>query len=95
MAADIKFGLAQRKNPIPANIILWFMILNTFSWVVQEWLHSATIVGPHAKDFILQINGLVMLLCTAFAPLFGVNLGDARYVKSSDVTAVENNPETK
>lgn len=85
--ADVKFGTAQISKPTPANINLAVRIFTVTASIFMAWMATANIVGPHTKDILNQILGLLLGLANGLAPLFGVQV--TGNIPAKDVTAVE------
>lgn len=85
--ADVKFGPEQISKPTPANINKIVRILTVSGAIFMAWMATANIVGPHTKDVLNQVIGLLLGLSNGLAPLFGVQVSGT--VPAKDVTAIE------
>lgn len=91
----VNFGVSQITNPTPSRINLWVRVFTVAGAIFLAWMSTSSIIGPHSKDAINQILGLFLGLTNGLAPLFGVEINPSAKVKASDVTAMEDNSETK
>lgn len=85
--ADVKFGPEQISKPTPANINLIVRIFTVAGAIFMAWIATANIVGPHTKDVLNQILGLLLGLANGLAPLFGVQV--TGNIPAKDVTAID------
>lgn len=87
--ADVKFGFKQIINPTPAAINRAVRAATVVIATFMAWMATASVMGPHIKDILTQILGLILALINGLAPLFGVPL-EGNPVPAADVAAVEN-----
>lgn len=85
----IKFGVSQTANPTPSNINLWVRVYTVVAGIFLGWMTTTNLIGPHTQNALSSIIGLTLALCNGLAPLFGVDVSNNKYVKSEDVTAME------
>lgn len=85
---EIKFGWRQIINPTPAALNRAVRAATVIIAIFMAWMATASIMGPHIKDILNQILGLVLALINGLAPLFGIPL-EGNPVAAKDVAAVE------
>ena len=85
--ASILFGVGQINKPTPAHINRAVRVFTITAGIFLAWMSTSNLIGPHTKDIINQILGLMLLLTNSLAPLFGVQLTGE--VPASEVTAIE------
>ena len=85
----IKFGTAQVSNPTPSKINLWVRVYTVVAGIFLGWMTTTNLIGPNTQNNLSSIIGLTLALCNGLAPLFGVDVSGAKYVKAEDVTAME------
>lgn len=85
--ADVNFGMGQLKNPTPANVGRLVTILSVVLGVFIGWSSSTNIIPHPADDYVNGILGLLLALCNALKPLFGVEV--VGNVPKSQVTEVD------
>lgn len=85
--AVIKFGPKQILNPTPANLNRVVRLLTVSGSIFLAWISTASIMGPHTKDVITQVLGLVLGLTNGLTPLFGVEIKGK--VDAEQVTAID------
>lgn len=86
--ADTKFGMGQLKNPTPANVGRIVTILSVVLGVFIGWSSSTNIIPHPADDYVNGILGLLLALCNALKPLFGIEVSGPS-VKTKDVTEMD------
>lgn len=85
--ADIKFGPDQIKKPTPSQLNAWVRGFTVIGGIFMAWMATASIMGPHTKDIVNQVLGLLMGIANGVAPLFGVQVSGT--VSAKDVTAID------
>lgn len=85
---EVKFGAAQIKNPTPSSLNLWVRVFTVVAGVFMGWMNTNTLIPSGTQDVINSILGLLLGICNACAPLFGVQV-NARYVKKENVSAID------
>lgn len=86
--SNVKFGINQITLPTPASVNRWVRVLTITIAIFMAWMATASLIGPHSKDILNQILGLIMALLNGLAPLFGVQL-TTNTVPSNEVAAIE------
>lgn len=86
--ANVSFGMNQRLNPTPQNIILWTRIISIVAGVLMVWMPTASYIPHGFQDVATSLCGLIIALTNALAPLFGVQV-TSKEIATSEVTAVE------
>ncbi len=86
--AEVKFGTKQIGKPTPANVNLWVRVFTVAGAIFMAWMATASVMGPHTKDIINQILGLLLGLANGLAPLFGVEI-QSKTVPTDQVTSIE------
>lgn len=85
----IKFGTSQLNNPTPSKINLVVRVYTVVAGVFLGWMVTNNLIGPNTQNVISSIVGLSLALVNGLAPLFGLDLSGAKYVKAEDVTAID------
>lgn len=85
----VKFGINQINNPTPSKLNLWVKVITIVIGVFMGFMAVTDLIGPHSKDALNQILGLLVIpLINGLAPLFGMT-GVGSYVKTSDVSSMD------
>ena len=84
------FGFDQIKNPTPAIVNRRVRVATVVISVSLAWISTFSLMGPHKKEVISSILGLVLALINGLAPLYGVDV-ESKSVPTQDVASIETN----
>lgn len=86
--SEIKFGIKQFKNPMPAvttrNLGIAAFIFST----LNTWLMTAQFIPAILSSVLQGLSGLGSMICLGLIPFFGVQTTQKR-VDIKDVASIE------
>lgn len=86
--AEIKFNHKQLNNPTPQKVSRKFKIIIAIASAMTTWLGTANFIPANVSTVIQSVIGLVVLVCLALEPFFGVETNQKK-VPIEDVGSME------
>jgi len=87
----IKFGRKQLDNPTPRGVAFNLNIVMAICTAASSWLSSTPYIPAKPSTIASSILGLVVLLCMAIKPFYGVETTE-KTVPVKDVSEMEVKP---
>ena len=86
--AEVKFGRKQLNNPTPKGIAFKLNVVMAISAAISGWVNSVDFIPARPSSIVASILSLVVLLCMALKPFYGVETNE-KEVPIEEVSEME------